>query len=435
MSGLQAYKGNVSNALLLPEADSMHSLFDPFKMLSRRNKLECPRFEGYDFLGWLMRVEQFFDAVGTQEIDEVQIVMIHLDGKMLQWHQRYMKMKGLLKDVKWIEYMADMRARFHDTEFQDPMSEIVSLKQSQTVEEYYDEFEGLLNLIQLPDDYALSIFVSNLKPELSKAVRLFHPKSLSHALNLAKQMEFSMYNFPRRPYTAYKSPTPYHSPYPHVQSPNRQQPNISHHPLPGLLPTPKPPYNLYTNTLPKPSYPATTKPTYSRPEPTNPKFTRGPTREERDERKRKGLCMWCGQKFVQGHNCIRSQLYHILIDDTTANEGEPEEFQDCMDSMEEGEHKEDSEVISPTISLHALLGVEGCQTMRIMGKIKNQTLVMLVDSGSTHNFMDQTVARKLKCATRVIAGVPVTIANGDTLKAQKICEGIKWEAQGFSAAH
>ena len=147
MSGLQAYKGNVSNALLLPEADLMHSLFDPFKMLSRRNKLECPRFEGYDFLGWLMRVEQFFDAVGTQEIDEVQIVMIHLDGKMLQWHQRYMKMKGLLKDVKWTEHVTDMRAQFHDTEFQDPMSKLVSLKQSQTVEEYYDEFEGLLNLL------------------------------------------------------------------------------------------------------------------------------------------------------------------------------------------------------------------------------------------------------------------------------------------------
>ena len=47
------------------------------------------------------------------------------------------------------------------------MLELVGLKQTNIVEEYYDEFETLLNLLQLPDDYALSIFISNLKPELS----------------------------------------------------------------------------------------------------------------------------------------------------------------------------------------------------------------------------------------------------------------------------
>ena len=49
-----------------------------------------------------------------------------------------------------------MRARFHNTEFEDPKIHIV--------EEYYEEFERLLNLLQLTEDYSLSIFVSNLKP-------------------------------------------------------------------------------------------------------------------------------------------------------------------------------------------------------------------------------------------------------------------------------
>ena len=132
-SGLEAYKANTSNTPLIPESDSMNSIMDPLKTLSRRSKLECPRFEGYDFLGWLMKVEQFFEAVGTQEVDKVQIVMIHLDGKGLQWHQRYMKTKGLLKDITWFEYIIDMRARFHDTEFHDPTTELVSLKPTQSV--------------------------------------------------------------------------------------------------------------------------------------------------------------------------------------------------------------------------------------------------------------------------------------------------------------
>ena len=86
------------------------------------------------------------------------------------------------------------------------MLELVGLKQTHTVEEYYDEFESLLNLLQLPDDYALSIFISNLKPELSKPIRLFYPQSLTHALNLSKQLEAMIFNTPRRPYLPIKNP-------------------------------------------------------------------------------------------------------------------------------------------------------------------------------------------------------------------------------------
>lgn len=43
------------------------------------------------------------------------------------------------------------------------MFEIVSLKHTNIVGDYYKEFEALLNLFQLCDDYASSIFTSNLR--------------------------------------------------------------------------------------------------------------------------------------------------------------------------------------------------------------------------------------------------------------------------------
>ena len=55
--------------------------------------------------------------------------------------------------------------------------------------------------------------------------------------------------------------------------------------------------------------------------------------------------------------------------------------------------------------------------MRFMGKIKRKTVVMLIDSGSTHNFIDQTMVKKLRCLTQTKTGVSVTVANEDTLKA------------------
>ena len=139
-----------------------------------------------------------------------------------------------------------MRARFANNEYADPMLELVSLKQTTYVEEYYEEFEALLNLLHLPDDYALSIFVSNLKSDLSKSVRLFYPKDLTHALNLAKQMESAVYNLPRKSFLPYKSiTTPNMNPYP-SQTTFKNNTTMNQNTLPALLPTPKIP------ALPKP---------------------------------------------------------------------------------------------------------------------------------------------------------------------------------------
>ena len=90
----------------------------------------------------------------------------------------------------------------------------------------------MLNLLQVPDDYALSVFIGNLKPEISKPVRLFYPKTLTHALSLAKQLESLMLNTPRRPYIPYKNPVTTTNTYPILQPPPKTD-------LPPLLPTPK----------------------------------------------------------------------------------------------------------------------------------------------------------------------------------------------------
>ena len=81
-----------------------------------------------------------------------------------------MKNRGSLSVVDWNQYLLEMRNRFSENEFTNPMLEIVSLKQTFSVNEFYAEFECLLNLLQLPDDYALSIFIGNLKSNISKSV-------------------------------------------------------------------------------------------------------------------------------------------------------------------------------------------------------------------------------------------------------------------------
>ena len=390
--------------------------------LTKYSKLECPSFEGVNFRGWLLKIEQFFEADQTKEADKVRVVMMHLHGKALQWHQRFVKKHGALSEVSWNQYITEMRSRFSDNELSDPMLELVSLKHSGVVEEFYEEFESLLNLLQLPEDYALSVFISNLKPEISKSVRLFQPKTLTHALMLAKQLEAMMFNLPKKSYIPYKNPIQSSPQYPILQPPPRTD-------LPPLLPNPRGLFVSQTQTKYTPPN-STIKP-YNRKPKFNPsKGGKMPTREERDDRRRKGLCMWCGAKYVLGHSCVKSQLYQLLVDDTEGDPQERDEFLDCLDQLEEVK-EEGSESQKPVISLHAMLGTGDTNTMRLQGRIKNTQLVILVDSGSTHNFMDQTIAKKVGCHTHIMSGIGVSIANGDKIWVQEVCKEVLWETEGL----
>lgn len=46
------------------------------------------------------------------------------------------------------------------------------------------------------------------------------------------------------------------------------------------------------------------------------------------------------------------------------------------------------------ISFHAIAGTQHSQTIRLIGRMKNKDLTILIDKGSTHNFIEQTVVTK-----------------------------------------
>ncbi len=50
-----------------------------------------------------------------------------------------------------------------------------------------------------------------------------------------------------------------------------------------------------------------------------------------------------------------------------------------------------------TISCNALVGITTPQTIKIEGQIKKKKVIVLIDSGSTHNFIHCKVAKELNC--------------------------------------
>ena len=70
--------------------------------------------------------------------------------------------------------------------------------------------------------------------------------------------------------------------------------------------------------------------------------------------------------------------------------------------------------MNSTISYNALARITTPKALKIEGNIKKKELIMLVDSGSTHNFIHCKVAKELNCFLYPALEFQVMVANGGT---------------------
>lgn len=85
----------------------------------------------------------------------------------------------------------------------------------------------------------------------------------------------------------------------------------------------------------------------------------------------------------------------------------------------------------PHIYIHALTGVHSFSTMKMIGLIGTRQLHILIDSGSTHNFINARTTNKLRCIQKEVKPLSVSVANGSHLLCTSMCPQFQWMMQGF----
>lgn len=103
------------------------------------------------------------------------------------------------------------------------------------------------------------------------------------------------------------------------------------------------------------------------------------------------------------------------------NEGQP--------NVEEVIEVESNEA-NLNIALHAIPGSSTSRTMRIKARLNNQELVILIESGSTHNFVDPAVVRRAQIPIDPRHKLTVTIANGEKIRSEEGLCNVNVKLQG-----
>ncbi|XP_073353661.1 uncharacterized protein [Aegilops tauschii subsp. strangulata] len=85
-----------------------------------------------------------------------------------------------------------------------------------------------------------------------------------------------------------------------------------------------------------------------------------------------------------------------------------------------------------TISAHALDGSEAPSTILLCALVGNQVMLLLLDSGSTHSFVNKSFVKRVGVETQEIATLDVRVANGDRLTCSRQVPELKWWMQGHT---
>jgi hypothetical protein len=70
------------------------------------------------------------------------------------------------------------------------------------------------------------------------------------------------------------------------------------------------------------------------------------------------------------------------------------------------------------------------KSMRLMGNIQGQPMLILVDSSSSHSFLSVTLAKKISWVSPLPQVLSVKVANGNNIQCQWLFLNAAWEVKG-----
>jgi hypothetical protein len=244
------------------------------------------------------------------------------------------------------------------------------LKQSGIVEEFIDTFGKLtLSIEGMSNTFFPECFISGLKDDIRAQVLMTFPQTWLEATQRAKEAQKFVLS-------------------------QNNKPSFPRHPLSSTPP----------------------------PHPTPLKIQKS-TREEMVEHQLKCIFYNCDEKYFLGHKCKEKNFFMAISKDVVELDIDISHFAELPETTSITPPFDPIE-IEPIISLNAHTGFFSPHTLKLIGYIKNLKVIIIIDSGSTHNFIHQCISQETHWYIHVVKNFQIMIANGGSMKCRGRCENV-----------
>lgn len=161
--------------------------------------------------------------------------------------------------------------------------------------------------------------------------------------------------------------------------------------------------------------------------------------EELASRRERDLCFYYDERFTRGHRCA-SRFFLLDADEEQGEDTASPNIANLYPNSDDPTHLEtqikpqltqpQTEPFQAQISLHALAGQTALETLRVVGRISHWNAMILVDGGSTHNFLQERLVKSLGLRVETTHTLHVLVGNGNELECFFLCRDVAAHVQG-----
>jgi hypothetical protein len=315
---------------------------------------------------------------------------MHFEGKAHRWLQ---SVERKLRYMSWEEFCGLIHDRFGKEQHESLIRQLFHIRQSGSVADYVEQFASLVDELAAYESrtdplYYTMRFIDGLKHEIKTVIMVQRPPNLDAACALALVQEEALESTRRRRV----EPISNRMAWPHAAT------STEAGRADGVSMGPEKP---------------------------NTDNRRGSSSAERiaslkSYRRARGLCDRCAEKWFPGHKCPTTVQLQVI-----------EEVWDLLNEDEVSATVETtSEQLLMAISNAAWSGIGSITTLRLQGSIQQHELMILIDSGSSHTFINDKWLSELKGVQPLHNQLNVRVANGQILTCSHHLPQAVWHMSG-----
>ncbi|KAH0656364.1 hypothetical protein KY285_031246 [Solanum tuberosum] len=142
------------------------------------------------------------------------------------------------------------------------------------------------------------------------------------------------------------------------------------------------------------------------------------------QRREKGLCHYCNEKYTTNHRCKTLPPILLLEDD-------PDALLSATEQLTSDEMLADElHALRNAGSLYNILSCFVWWSLPNYGHVRGSPVVVLVDGGSTHNFIQPRMAKFLNFIISPTTNFLVVVGNGQRLRCEGVVQDVPISIQG-----
>ncbi|XP_071680601.1 uncharacterized protein [Lolium perenne] len=358
---------------------------------------DFPRFDGENPMLWQKAAEKYFRLFAVDPSYRVEYATMHFSGNAALWLQ---SVEHKLASLTWDQWCELLSKHFDRGQYQLLYRQCFRLRQTGTVVAYIEKFDSLMHhmLAYKPDldpTFFTTRFIEGLSSDIRRVVMIQRPEDLETAVSLALLQEEIEDDVPK---------------------------------FPGQQ-------GLHQRQFSRQSF----SPTVRQPAPVHSEDKSAAMSNKvsalKAYRRARNLCFTCGEKYAPGHKCGNTVQLHVVEELLSMLQVSDSEGEACTAETEVFEDAiTDSHEVLMSISKQAVNGSEAPRSMRLSGQIQGRDVLILIDSGSSSNFVSENLASKLTGVQQLDNPIKVKVAGGGVLEGNSEIPDCVWTCQGNSFA-